>query len=113
MNRLKSNIEEIKTHESTVSPAAAIAAGAAAVGVGAAVTDATADEEIPEVKDEGGFFSDDDGDDTIALSFDELDNIMNTADFSETVEESVDVEETPVESEEVPVESEEVAVESE
>lgn len=113
MNRLKSNIEEIKTHESTVSPAAAIAAGAAAVGVGAAVAAATADEEIPEVKDEGGFFSDDDGDDTIALSFDELDNIMNTADFSETVEESGDVEETPVESEEVPVESEEVAVESE
>ena len=113
MNKLKSNIEEIKTHENTVSPAAAIAAGAAGVAAVAAVAAATEADEIPETKDEGGFFSDDDGDDTIALSFDELDNIMNTADFSETVEESVDVEETPVESEEVPVESEEVAVESE
>ena len=85
MNKLKSNIEEIKTHESSVSPAAAIAAGAAGVAVGAAVATAVSEpDDIPEAKDEGGFFSDDDGDDTIALSFDELDNIMNTADGSWT-----------------------------
>ena len=37
----------------------------------------------------GGFFADDTGDDTIALSGDELSNIFNTADFTE---ESVDAE---------------------
>ena len=42
---------------------------------------------IPETtEDKGGFFSDDDGDDTIALSFDELDNIMNTAEISDAGE---------------------------
>ena len=52
-------------------------------------------EESAEVEDEGldiientaeessGFFGDDDGDDTIALSGNELDNILNTADFTE------------------------------
>ena len=74
MNKLKTNLEEIK-HEP------AVAAGAAAASVSNEV-------DIPEEteEDKGGFFSGDDEDDTIALSFDELDNIMNTADFSDTVE---------------------------
>ena len=101
MNKLKTNLEEIKTQENTVSPAAAVAAGAAGVAAGAAIAAAANDtDEIPEAKDEGGFFSGDDEDETIALSFDELDNIMNTAEFSDTVEAG-----TTEESEEAPVET--------
>ena len=66
INTLKNNIEEIKAEES--------------------VKSVQEQEEIvipqEEKKNEGGFFSDLDDDDTIALSFDELDNIMNNADFS-------------------------------
>ena len=66
INTLKNNIEEIKAEES--------------------VKSVKEQEEIvipqEEKKNEGGFFSDLDDDDTIALSFDELDNIMNNADFS-------------------------------
>ena len=90
MNNLKANLEEIKTHENTISPAAAaVAAGAAGIAAGAAAASiADIDTEIPAEteQDSGGFFSEDDGDDTIALSFDELDNIMNTAEFGDTVE---------------------------
>ncbi|MCR5724599.1 MAG: hypothetical protein K6G80_05885 [Treponema sp.] len=40
--------------------------------------------EIPVAAEEnGGFFGNDDGDDTIALSLDEMDNILNTAAFTE------------------------------
>jgi hypothetical protein len=97
MNKLKSNLEEIKTQENTVNPAAAVAAGVAGVAAGAAIAAATSEaDEIPEAKDEGGFFSGDDEDETIALSFDELDNIMNTADFTETQAESEDTAEETV-----------------
>ena len=40
--------------------------------------------DIPSEEENTGFFSSDDGDDTIALSGNELDNILNTAEFSET-----------------------------
>ena len=82
--------------------------------------------DIPEQEEtSGGFFDSDDTDDTIALSGDELNNIMNTADFTEETVESAteetfnttsdsvteitepqiqeDVVETPEESEEVEV----------
>ena len=96
MNKLKSNLEEMKTQENNVSPAAGLAAGAAGLAAGAAIAAAASSEadEIPEAKDEGGFFSGDDEDETIALSFDELDNIMNTAEFSDTVEEGTGEEES-------------------
>ena len=66
INTLKNNIEEIKAEESVKS------------------VQEQKEIVIPqeEKKNEGGFFSDLDDDDTIALSFDELDNIMNNADFS-------------------------------
>ena len=50
---------------------------------------------IEETKDEGGFFGGDDGDDTIALSNDELNNIMTTADFN-SVDEPAITDDTPV-----------------
>ena len=82
--------------------------------------------DIPEQEEtSGGFFDSDDTDDTIALSGDELNNIMNTADFTEETVESAteetfsttsdsvtentepqiqeDVVETPEESDEVEV----------
>lgn len=76
INRLKTNIEEIKTIENQdiQDPSKTI------------------DETnivIEDSNSDGGFFGTDDGDDTIALSFDELDNIMNTADFSSTETENV------------------------
>ncbi len=113
MNKLKTNLAEIKTQDNSVSPAAAVAAGAAGIAAGAAIAAAVTDDtdEIPEAKDEGGFFSGDDEDETIALSFDELDNIMNTAEFSDTVEAGTTEEE--VASEEPVVETEEPAIEPE
>lgn len=84
MNQLKTNLQEIKTHES-VNPGLAVAAGAAGLAAGAALADNDIDPEKAE-EDKGGFFSGDDEDETIALSFDELDNIMNTAEFGDTVE---------------------------
>ena len=116
MNKLKTNLEEIKTQENTVKPAAAaVAAGVAGVAAGAAIAAATSEaDEIPEAKDEGGFFSGDDEDETIALSFDELDNIMNTAEFSDTVEapaEEPSAEEPAVEEPVVEESVEEPAVE--
>ena len=113
MNKLKTNLAEIKTQDNSVSPAAAVAAGAAGIAAGAAIAAAVTDDadEIPEAKDEGGFFSDDDEDETIALSFDELDNIMNTAEFSDTVEAGTTEEE--VAAEEPVVETEEPAIEPE
>ena len=111
MNKLKSNLAEIKTQDNSVSPAAAaVAAGVAGVAAGAAIASATSEaDEIPEAKDEGGFFSGDDEDETIALSFDELDNIMNTAEFSDTVEAGTTEEE--VAESEAEVESEPAAEE--
>ncbi len=106
MNKLKTNIEEMKTQEKSSNPAAAVAAGVAGVAAGAAIAAAASSEadEIPEAKDEGGFFSGDDEDETIALSFDELDNIMNTAEFSDTVEDASEEDEEA--APEVEVESE-------
>ena len=52
------------------------------------VEDSPLQEEVQQ-ETSGGFFADDTGDDTIALSGDELSNIFNTADFTE---ESVDAE---------------------
>ena len=89
MNKLKTNLEEIKTQEGSGIAGTAIAAGAAGAIAGAAAAAMTSNDDIDPEKaeeDKGGFFSDDDEDDTIALSFDELDNIMNTAEFSDTVE---------------------------
>ena len=103
MNKLKTNLEEIK-HEPAV--AAGVAAGAAAAAVSNEV-------DIPEETevDKGGFFSGDDEDDTIALSFDELDNIMNTADFSDTVEADENADATSDETVETEAEVEEPVVE--
>ena len=50
------------------------------------------DESAPQ-GEEGGFFNDDDGDDTIALSGDELSNILNTAEFTSQDAESLEQEE--------------------
>ena len=102
MNKLKTNLEEIK-HEPAVT---AVAAAAAAAAVSNEV-------DIPEEteEDKGGFFSGDDEDDTIALSFDELDNIMNTADFSDTVEADENTDSTSDETLETEAEVEEPVVE--
>ena len=93
INTLKTNLEEIKN-------------APAPQGESGFISEENAiDEEIiPDTSnDDTGFFSGDDGDDTIALSTDELSNILNTADFNS--------EEAPVETEaaeetEAPVESE-------
>ncbi len=64
----------------------------------------------------GGFFGDEDGDDTISLSGDELDNILNCANFTEeeapeiTVDEPVMEEPSPA-AEEEPVFGDDLAVE--
>ena len=85
INTLKSNIEEIKAEEASVKEEVQ-----------------PAEELIPEeTKDEGGFFSGLDDDDTIALSFDELDNIMNTADFSGQSDETNEKEEPETSTESV------------
>lgn len=61
---------------------------------GAAVGEADAeDESAEEIADASGGFFDDEDDDTIALTGDELDNILNTADFTEeTVSEEPEAE---------------------
>ena len=85
INTLKSNIEEIKAEEASVKEEVQ-----------------PAEKLIPEeTKDEGGFFSGLDDDDTIALSFDELDNIMNTADFSGQSDETNEKEEPETSTESV------------
>ncbi|MFA6855687.1 MAG: hypothetical protein WCR31_00630 [Treponema sp.] len=58
ISNLKNNFAELKAHEALVSG------------------------EKTNKETKGGFFAEEDGDDTISLSGDELDNIMNTADFS-------------------------------
>ena len=119
INSLKTNLAEIKAKESS---------GIVEEPVEEPVADETTDdifEGIEEPADQGGFFgSSDDDDDTLALSTDDLNKIMNTSDFvtvpedfSETAEETVEtsfeetpetpVEETPVEEvtfDEVPAE---------
>ncbi len=128
INTLKNNLEEIKA-----APAPVAADSSNFISEEIAIEDNT-DEAA---KEDTGFFSGDDGDDTIALSTDELSNILNTADFSsadETITEEAPaddfasedtfVEETPAEEpaaeefvveEEVPAEEpvEEESVEEE
>lgn len=63
------------------------------------------DIEIPEdTTSSGGFFDSDDTDDTIALSGDELENIMNSADFTEEAQSNFETTETT--PSEVPTEEE-------
>ena len=85
INKLKENLEAIKTAEATP-----LASPLVAESTEIPVEEEPASEElnIAAEKDEGGFFSQSDGDDTIALSFDELDNIMNTAEFTEETADS-------------------------
>jgi len=98
INTLKSNLEEIKAH-----PAPAAENENAIISEEIAI-----DDEIEEdSKEDTGFFSGDDGDDTIALSTDELSNILNTADFNT---EEVAAEESPAEEEAA---EEDIAVEEE
>ena len=68
INTLKNNLEEMKS-----APSSGVISEEIAVD----------DTEIDDSKEDTGFFSGDDGDDTIALSTDELSNILNTADFSQ------------------------------
>ncbi len=112
MNMLKSNLNDIKSHENTAAVAAGAGAGAAlAAGAAIAMTNDDIDPEKAS-EDQGGFFSGDDEDETIALSFDELDNIMNTAEFSDTVEadNSQDAEETKADTDAAPENTEEPVV---
>ena len=127
INSLKTNLAEIKAKEST---------GIVEEPVEESFEADTTDdifEGIEEPADQGGFFgSSDDDDDTLSLSTDDLNKIMNTsdfvtapADFAETSDETIEapVEESPIEEvtfdespvEEAPVEEvvfdEEVPVE--
>ena len=110
INTLKNNLEEMKA-----SPAPA------AESSGIIEEEIAIDETEDEAKEDTGFFSGDDGDDTIALSTDELSNILNTADFSEAeasedtgIEDEAPVEEAPAEEpvveEETPFEENDVEV---
>ena len=114
MNNLKANLAEIKTHDNS-GAATAVAAGLAGAAAGAAAATLANNDDIdPEnaKEDTGGFFSGDDEDDTIALSGDELDNIMNTAEFGDTVEaaETDDDETDSAAFEEITTESSDTAV---
>ena len=85
INTLKNNLEEMKA-----APAPAPASDSQSIiSEEIAVEEPVIEEDS---KEDTGFFSGDDGDDTIALSTDELSNILNTADFSETEEPVVEAE---------------------
>ena len=75
INTLKNNLEEMKS-----APAPHNDDSQGIISEEIAIDDAAEDDSA---KEDTGFFSGDDGDDTIALSTDELSNILNTADFSE------------------------------
>ena len=89
INTLKNNLEEMKAAPAPASDSQGI------ISEEIAVEEPVIEEDS---KEDTGFFSGDDGDDTIALSTDELSNILNTADFSET-EEPVVEEEPAIEEE--------------
>ena len=95
INSLKTNLEEMKS-----APVASPAESSGVISEEIAVEDDIIDDSADNA--DTGFFSGDDGDDTIALSTDELSNILNTADFNSeeevVAEESADeaVEETAV-----------------
>ena len=87
INTLKSNLEEMKNAPAPQENNAVISE-----------ENAIEEDIIPDTtNDDTGFFSGDDGDDTIALSTDELSNILNTADFNS--EEAPAETETPAEEE--------------
>ena len=65
-------------------------------------------ESAPVEKEENGFFGDMDDDDTIALSGDELSNILSTAEFTEETSEEASAESDAAETVETSAESEEV-----
>ena len=93
INSLKTNLEEMKS-----APVSAPSEASGIVGEENAIEE----EVIEDTSDNAdtGFFSGDDGDDTIALSTDELTNILNTADFNseeEVVEQSTE-DELPTET---------------
>lgn len=81
INTLKKDLSDLSTEKSIPQP------------------EVTDEIEIPEedTTTSGGFFDSDDTDDTIALSGDELENIMNSADFTEEEQSSSEVE-TPTPS---------------
>ena len=79
INTLKNNLEEMKASPAPAAEAQGI------ISEEIAIEEPVIEEDS---KEDTGFFSGDDGDDTIALSTDELSNILNTADFSENAEEA-------------------------
>ena len=88
---LKTDFENIKNGVATTQPATAepVAESDPLPPAEDVTLDIQAEEQdadsvaLPDSASSGGFFGDDDEDDTIALSLDEMDNILNTADFSE------------------------------
>lgn len=93
INTLKTSLSEIKASPAPQSEDSGFISEEIAV-----------DDEIAEddSKEDTGFFSGDDGDDTIALSTDELSNILNTADFSEETAETESETSEEIETEIVP-----------
>lgn len=108
INNLKSDFETLKNQEtipvqenaSTPHPAEESAASEestddsfeAIVAEGEPAEESVQEREIPEIPEPetSGFFSNDDQDETIALSGDELNNVMNSADFSEIESEEIE-----------------------
>lgn len=109
INSLKGEFETLKSKE-TITPTASIVEDAAQNPQASVIEDTPTEsfetENVP--SESTGFFSNDDEDETIALSGSELDNIMNTVDFSEEgTDEGFESEEPAVTEE--PVISEEPA----
>lgn len=95
INSLKGDLETLKSKESI--PSSAVSIPQEPVTTFDSTVETTSDESMPEINEEkvelpedssvsSGFFNNDDEDETIALSGSELDNIMNTVDFSEEEE---------------------------
>ena len=95
INSLKGDLETLKSKEYI--PSSAVSIPQEPVTTFDSTVETTSDESMPEINEEkvelpedssvsSGFFNNDDEDETIALSGSELDNIMNTVDFSEEEE---------------------------
>jgi hypothetical protein len=93
LNSLKSEITSLKSELSELKNSSVI------------------ENETPAAEKDTGFFGDSDDDDTIALSGEELSNILNTTDF--VTEDSQNVTETAQENDAVSLESETISLESE
>ena len=93
LNSLKSEITSLKSELSELKNSSVI------------------ENETPAAEKDTGFFGDSDDDDTIALSGEELSNILNTTDF--VTEDSQDLTETAQENDAVSLESETISPESE